>query len=55
MLHQTNAQWMVTKEGGREGGFDEKMRAARQAGAQLIVVGRPSREKGIPCPRSMTI
>lgn len=51
MLHQTNAQWMVTKEGGREGGFDEKMRAARQAGAQLIVVGRPSREEGYSLPQ----
>lgn len=46
MLLQTKAKWMVTKESGREGGFEEKAQAARQAGAQLVIVGRPAREEG---------
>lgn len=46
MLLETKSKWMVTKEAGREEGFDEKAQAARQAGAQLVVVGRPSGEEG---------
>ena len=46
MLRHADAKWLVTKDGGREGGFEEKMEAARRAGAQVIVVGRPSPEEG---------
>ena len=46
MLHAVGAAWMVTKESGTAGGFEEKALAAGQAGAGLIVIGRPE-EDGI--------
>ncbi len=53
LLVQTKSRWMVTKESGREGGFEEKVLAARQANAQLIIVGRPSREEGYSLTQAM--
>lgn len=40
-LRQTGAKWFVTKESGKAGGFHEKAMAAEQAGAVLVVIGRP--------------
>lgn len=50
MLRQFEAEWMVTKESGKNGGFGEKIRAAREAGARVILIGRPTAEEG----RSLT-
>lgn len=44
MLEQYQIRWLVTKDGGRAGGFEEKLRAARRAGADVILVGRPPEE-----------
>ena len=41
MLEQYRISYMVTKDGGKAGGFDEKRQAAEKTGAQLILVGRP--------------
>ena len=41
MLRQAQASWMVTKESGKAGGFLEKLRAAKKAGAKLVVMKRP--------------
>ena len=41
MLEHYHISYLVTKDGGTVGGFTEKQQAARQAGAQLILVGRP--------------
>lgn len=41
MLEQYHISYLVTKDGGTVGGFTEKQQAAQQAGAQLILVGRP--------------
>ena len=41
MLEQYHISYLVTKDGGTVGGFGEKQQAAQQAGAQLILVGRP--------------
>lgn len=41
MLEQYHISYLVTKDGGTVGGFTEKQQAARQTGAQLILVGRP--------------
>ncbi|MDY3918110.1 MAG: precorrin-6A reductase [Candidatus Limivivens sp.] len=47
LLRQTGAAWLVTKEAGREGGFEEKLRSARKAGAKVVLIGRPKeRTKG---------
>ena len=34
----------MTKESGKNGGFAEKLEAAEQAGAVLLVIGRPIEE-----------
>ena len=47
MLKMAGAAWLVTKEAGRAGGFEEKLEAARAAGAGVVVVGRPRKEEGI--------
>ena len=42
MLEQYQIRYLVTKDGGRAGGFEEKAAAAREAGAELVVIGRPT-------------
>ena len=41
MLKQYEISYLVTKDGGKAGGFDEKRQAAQKTGTQLILVGRP--------------
>ena len=41
LMEQFGIKYMVTKDSGKEGGFDDKMEAARDAGAVLIVIRRP--------------
>ena len=38
---------MVTKESGSVGGFEQKVRAARACGIELVVVGRPPQHSGL--------
>lgn len=40
-LKHINAEYLVTKDTGKTGGFDEKLEAAKSAGAELIIIGRP--------------
>ncbi len=47
MLRAVSARYLVTKEAGHAGGFDEKIAAAREAGAVLVVVGRPPQREGM--------
>lgn len=47
MLRSVSARYLVTKEAGNTGGFDEKIAAAREAGAVLVVVGRPPQREGV--------
>lgn len=46
MLKSVGAAFLVTKDSGNQGGFDEKIAAARDAGAKLIVIGRPTQREG---------
>lgn len=46
MLKEVQASYLVTKESGRAGGFEEKMVAAQRAGVIPIVIGRPKEEQG---------
>lgn len=41
MLEQYGISWLVTKDGGGPGGFAQKLAAAQNAGAALVLVGRP--------------
>ena len=46
LLREFSCSILVTKDGGVQGGFEEKRRAAARAGAVLAVVERPA-EKGL--------
>lgn len=46
MLRSIGAKWLVTKESGKPGGYEEKLLAAADTGACVIVIGRPA-ESGI--------
>ena len=41
MIRQYRIRYLVTKDGGAPGGFPEKAEAAREAGAELILLCRP--------------
>ena len=45
-LKKFNSKFMVTKDSGEVGGFLEKVAAAQEAGAKLIVIGRTTEEQG---------
>ncbi|MEI3525868.1 MAG: precorrin-6A reductase [Eubacteriales bacterium] len=47
MLRSIGAAWMVTKEAGRAGGFEEKMTAAKEAGIKVVLIGRPQEQAGL--------
>ena len=47
MLRTVGAAWLVTKDSGAAGGFEEKAAAARETGARLVVVGRPPQRDGL--------
>lgn len=46
MLRQTGADILVTKDTGAAGGFAEKLSAAREVGATVLVIARPCAEEG---------
>lgn len=41
MLEQYHIRWLVTKDGGRAGGYEEKKRAAQALGVTLVLISRP--------------
>ena len=45
-LKKFNSKFMVTKDSGEVGGFLEKVTAAQEAGAKLVVIGRTTEEQG---------
>jgi precorrin-6Y C5,15-methyltransferase (decarboxylating) len=47
MMRQLDIRYMVTKDSGGPGGFGEKVRAARRAGARTILIGRPPESGGM--------
>ena len=46
LLRQTRADILVTKDTGKAGGFAEKLSAAREVGATVLVIARPCEEEG---------
>lgn len=46
MLKDYQIRYLVTKESGTTGGYEEKCEAARRAGVTLVVIGRPVEESG---------
>ena len=47
MLEQYHCKFLVTKESGKAGGFEEKIRACEKVGAKSLVIARPTKEEGI--------
>lgn len=47
LIRQVNARYVVTKDSGEPGGFQEKYRAAKETGVELLVIGRQKEEEGI--------
>ena len=46
LLRQTRVDILVTKDTGKAGGFAEKLSAAREVGATVLVIARPREEQG---------
>lgn len=46
IIKQTEAAFIVTKESGNAGGFQEKIDAARETGTEVILIKRPVEEEG---------
>ena len=46
LLKQVDAKYLVTKDSGEPGGFDEKVRAAGRAGTKIILISRPEETGG---------
>lgn len=44
LIRQHHIAWLVTKDGGSAGGFEEKAAAARATGAGLVLIRRPQEE-----------
>ena len=42
VIKQYRIAWLVTKDGGRAGGFAEKLEAARRTGAKVVLIRRPA-------------
>lgn len=47
MLRNIDAAYMVSKDGGKAGGMQEKIRAVRHCGAKLILIERPEDVQGV--------
>ncbi|AIZ56601.1 putative cobalt-precorrin-6Y C(15)-methyltransferase [Candidatus Methanoplasma termitum] len=46
LLKQVDAKYIVTKDSGEPGGFEDKIRAARRAGTKIVLVARPEEDDG---------
>lgn len=47
MLKSMDAKYLVTKDSGSAGGFDEKIAAAHLTGVKMVVIGRPPQGDGL--------
>lgn len=47
MLRQYNCKYLVTKDTGKAGGFQEKIEAAAECGVISVIIGRPLQEEGL--------
>lgn len=47
LLRAIDARYLVTKDTGSAGGYDAKIAAARRAGVQVVVIGRPPQRDGL--------
>lgn len=50
-LRRCRARYLVTKDGGREGGLPQKLAAARALGVTAVVIARPEEGAGLTLPQ----
>ncbi|MBR5641053.1 MAG: precorrin-6A reductase [Firmicutes bacterium] len=56
MLKQVKAAWMVTKDTGSAGGYEEKIAAANACGVKSVIIGRPvEKEVGSSLEETVTL
>lgn len=55
LLRQCGCAFLVTKNTGRAGGLDEKISAALEAGAEVILVERPEKESGYTLDEALAL
>ena len=53
-LRMIGADYLVTKASGRNGGFDEKIEAAADAGAVAVIIGQPPQLRGMTLDEAVT-
>ena len=47
LMREKNIKYLVTKRTGKSGGFMEKVEAAKESGAECIIINRPTEETGM--------
>lgn len=47
LIRELGASYLVTKEAGKAGGFEEKLQAAGRCGITCVIIGRPVKEEGL--------
>lgn len=47
LIREFNIKYLVTKRSGKSGGFEEKIDAARENGAESVIIERPRSEDGV--------
>ena len=47
LIREKNIKYLVTKRTGKSGGFLEKIEAAKENGAECIIINRPTEETGL--------
>lgn len=55
LMKERQIRYLLTKESGTQGGFEEKLAAAERAGAKTVVIRRPQEEKGYPAEQIMKL
>ncbi|MEG1912148.1 MAG: precorrin-6A reductase [Cloacibacillus sp.] len=53
MLRLSGARWLVTKDGGAAGGTEEKLAAAANCGARVVLIERPHETEGASAARAL--
>ena len=55
LLRQIDAKYLVTKDSGKTGGFDEKISAAAKTGTKVVLIGRPTEDSGVTLDKAYGI
>ena len=55
MFRQSGAKYLVTKDSGKMGGFDEKYLAAKELGMEIVLISRPKDVEGLGFDEAMQL